>query len=480
VSAVDDDDASRVRADVASAPTLADASRVLCHGLARIVGQPVALLSRDGDGWRFEAEGFPEDISEPTLTLAYDVTGPVADLETLREAAGQAWTGIAIGRAADREWMLMVPGTSESWSSIEGLEPFVDGIGVSLRRVGDKDNERYMSRFNRRLYAFSRRLARDTDSARAHALVLRTLAKQVGARTGALAIYVAADDTLAISATLGYPHAIVEHIRIMPGEGIIGRAFASGRPVLGRPSTDDAASRRLRYRTDSYMVLPIVAGNRRLAVVTLTDREDGRPFDRRDFRAARILAANAALAFTRERLNENVTELTRIATVDAVTGLFNRRYFEDRLEAEVQRARRQQLDLALLMIDIDDFKRINDTWGHLEGDRALRDVADLLRSGVRIFDVCARFGGEEFVIIMPGATAQVAMHVAERVRRQVEQHSSRDPLPITISVGVGMLEQDATADELVAVADRALIAAKAAGKNLVWIAGQGNRTRQTP
>jgi GGDEF domain-containing protein len=72
------------------------------------------------------------------------------------------------------------------------------------------------------------------------------------------------------------------------------------------------------------------------------------------------------------------------------------------------------------------------------------------------------------------------MHVAERVRRQVEQHSSRDPLPITISVGVGMLEQDATADELVAVADRALIAAKAAGKNLVWIAGQGNRTRQTP
>ena len=225
------------------------------------------------------------------------------------------------------------------------------------------------------------------------------------------------------------------------------------------------------------MVVPVVAGTRRLAVVALTDRIDGRSFDARDFAAVRILAANAALAFTRERLTENLTELTRIATVDAVTGLFNRRYFEGRLEAEVQRARRQQQELALLMIDIDDFKRINDTWGHLEGDRALRDVADLLRSGVRIFDVCARFGGEEFVIVMPGATAQIAMHVAERIRRQVEQHSAHEPLPVTVSIGIGMLAQHASEDDLVASADRALIAAKTAGKNLVWLDGQsGSRT----
>ena len=99
---------------------------------------------------------------------------------------------------------------------------------------------------------------------------------------------------------------------------------------------------------------------------------------------------------------------------------------------------------------------------------------------MRIFDVCARFGGEEFVILMPGATAQVAMHVAERIRRQVEQHAARDPLPITVSVGVGMLDADATTDELISAADRALIAAKTAGKNLVWIAGQGSRVRQMP
>lgn len=326
-----------------------------------------------------------------------------------------------------------------------------------------------MTPFSRRLYAFSRRLARDADSIRAHQLVLRTLAAQANARTGALATYVAAEDALTIAATHGYPQSVVEHLRIVPGEGVIGRAFATGRPTLGRSTDLQPRPPRLRYRTDSYIAVPLVAGARRLGVVTLTDRGDGHAFDDGDFAAVRILAANAALAMSRERLTANLTELTRIATVDAVTGLFNRRYFEGRLEAEVQRARRQRQELALLMIDIDDFKRINDTWGHLEGDRALREVADLLRSGVRIFDVCARYGGEEFVIVMPGASAEVATHVAERIRRQVEQRAAHDPLPITISIGIGMLRARDAMDDLIARADRALIAAKTAGKNLVWI-----------
>lgn len=156
------------------------------------------------------------------------------------------------------------------------------------------------------------------------------------------------------------------------------------------------------------MVLPVLAGAERLAVVALTDRTDGRPFDARDFQAARMFAATAAPAFTRERLRERLDELTQLATVDPLTGLFNRRYFETRLEAEAERARRQAQDLALLLIDIDNFKHVNDMRGHLEGDRTLRDVADLLRAGVRIFDVCTRYGGEEFVIVMPDAPVAVA------------------------------------------------------------------------
>ncbi len=342
------------------------------------------------------------------------------------------------------------------------------------------DDAAFVTRLDRRLYGFSRRLARDTDTARAHRLVLRTLAAQANAQTGALATYDAEENALTISATHGYPRSVVEHLRILPGEGVIGRAFATGRPTLGRTADLPQRKPRLRYRTDSFSAVPLVAGPRRLGVVTLTDRSDGSAFDAQDFAAVRMLAANAALAMARERLTANLTELTRIATVDAVTGLFNRRYFESQVEAEVQRARRQRQELALLMIDIDDFKRINDTWGHLEGDRALREVADLLRSGVRIFDVCARYGGEEFVIVMPGASAEVATHVAERIRRQVEQRSAHDPMPITISIGVGMLRPHDAIEDLIATADRALISAKAAGKNLVWIDGHsGTDTRRT-
>jgi diguanylate cyclase (GGDEF)-like protein len=110
-----------------------------------------------------------------------------------------------------------------------------------------------------------------------------------------------------------------------------------------------------------------------------------------------------------------------------------------------------------------------DTWKVTEqGDRTLRDVADVLRAGVRIFDVCARYGGEEFVIVMPDASLAVAQQVAERIRLRVERRFAHDSPPVTVSIGVGMLGPHAAADDLIDIADRALIAAKRAGKNVVW------------
>jgi diguanylate cyclase (GGDEF)-like protein len=357
-----------------------------------------------------------------------------------------------------------VPGSAAEWSGVSDLEALITDVRGDLARRLESD-DRGTAQFARRLYAFARRLSRAQDAQRTHRIILAAMARQVRARTASIAVYSEPERLLTITETRGYPRVLVEHVRIRPGAGVIGRAFATGRAAIGNAATH-GHPRRARYASDSYLVVPLAADKGPVAVVTLTDRIDG-AFSEQDLEAARMLAATACLALARERVTESLDELTRVATVDAVTGLFNRRYFETRLQAEVQRARRQSQDLALLMVDIDDFKRINDTFGHLEGDRALKEVADLLRGGVRIFDLCARYGGEEFAIVMPGAGRQMAIQVAERIRRGIYDRSRLDPLPVTVSIGVGLLKPDHAPDDLIGAADRALIAAKRAGKNTV-------------
>jgi diguanylate cyclase (GGDEF)-like protein len=469
-SIVAPDETEAVRAlalQVAAQVTLAHATEILCSGMARVLDAPLALLSRDPFSWRFEAQAIPDSLASGALSTA-ERTGTADDaVRQLQEDSGHAWTAIALRTVGDREWALLLAGQSGTWADRPGFEEVIDQIDWSLGQVASREQADHAMRLQQKLHAFTHRLAREDDGTRLNSLVLRTVASQVHARTGALAMFSAADEALAIVTTLGYPLSIVEHLRIRPGDGLIGRVYASGRPIAGDTAVE--GTRRLRYRTDSYMVLPVVAGRTCVAVVALTDRADGRPFDARDFASARVLASTAAPSFSRERLRERLAHVTELATVDAVTGLFNRRYFETRLEAEVERARRQKQDLAVLLLDIDDFKRVNDTRGHLEGDRTLREVADLLRAGVRIFDVCARYGGEEFVIVMPAASLAVAQHVAERIRATIQRSFSREVPVVTVSIGVGMLGTAASAKELIEVADRALISAKRAGKNLVSV-----------
>jgi diguanylate cyclase (GGDEF)-like protein len=149
------------------------------------------------------------------------------------------------------------------------------------------------------------------------------------------------------------------------------------------------------------------------------------------------------------------------------------------LGEELQRSRRHEIPLALLLIDIDDFKVVNDSYGHLAGDVVLRDVAEILRRSVRVFDVCARFGGEEFVIIMPGSTAESAMRIAERIRERIETYRPSDRLlsamRITVSIGLAVSDLGTTVGQLLTQADGALYSAKHAGKNRVRAAKEAAR-----
>ena len=166
-------------------------------------------------------------------------------------------------------------------------------------------------------------------------------------------------------------------------------------------------------------------------------------------------------------------ETLKYATLDALTELNNRRQFETRLNQEISAAKRQQTPLCAMMIDIDFFKKINDTYGHANGDKALKKLAEIIKVQLRESDIASRYGGEEFAIILPNTKLDEAYLVAERLRGAVEkdyvaiQSKDADKINLTISIGLAQYEQDSERDKMFNDADKALYQAKKDGRNKV-------------
>jgi diguanylate cyclase (GGDEF)-like protein len=173
-----------------------------------------------------------------------------------------------------------------------------------------------------------------------------------------------------------------------------------------------------------------------------------------------------------------VTRAELEAISDGLTGLYNHRYLHERLDEELERARRDGIELALLFIDLDEFKAHNDALGHKAGDEALRRVARILEECSRRIDLAARYGGDEFVLVLVDSSAAGACEVAERVRESVAGAHANGGPPLTVSIGIATFPGDArTKDELLDKADWALYAAKRAGRDRVlrfapWVDGQ--------
>jgi two-component system cell cycle response regulator len=196
-----------------------------------------------------------------------------------------------------------------------------------------------------------------------------------------------------------------------------------------------------------------------------------KPFDQRELRA-RMDILLKKLAYLNQLQSHYETALSS-AINDGLTGLYNHAYFRRFLELELKRSIRQGYPVALTIFDIDDFKKCNDTFGHLAGDQILIELARLVKINIREVDLAARYGGEEFVTVLPYAQREGALKVAERIRSAVESHrflegASSSPDKVTLSIGVALCPEDATSpQDLIENADRMLYKAKKGGKNRV-------------
>lgn len=227
-------------------------------------------------------------------------------------------------------------------------------------------------------------------------------------------------------------------------------------------------------QTKSEMCVPMIFFGDKVGVLAL-DSAKRDAFEEADIQPLESVADICAAAIKNTVYFEQAQQL---AFKDGLTGIFNRRFFELRIAEELERANRYQQNLAVVMLDIDHFKKLNDEFGHLLGDEVLRQVSQILNDSMRKGDVVCRYGGEEFALLLPQATPENAAEAAEKVRRNIESHHFPGvPRRVTISCGVaGHPEFGRTRDEIVAAADAALYAAKQAGRNRVMNAEQARKT----
>ena len=213
-------------------------------------------------------------------------------------------------------------------------------------------------------------------------------------------------------------------------------------------------------------MMPLVAKGQAIGLVELFSKSVVR-WDEDRLALARTMANEAAMALENARLYEDARKL---ADRDPLTGFYNHRFLHERLGEEVVRSQRGRRPLSVLMLDLDDFKLVNDTFGHLFGDRVLTWTGEVIRATLRASDIPARYGGDEFAIILPETDAEEARIAAERIlgafRDNAFVSETRGPVPIGASIGAATFPFDGrTATELIAAADQALYRVKRAGGN---------------
>ncbi|MEK6532223.1 MAG: diguanylate cyclase [Deltaproteobacteria bacterium] len=318
-----------------------------------------------------------------------------------------------------------------------------------------------------------RSLAPVLDREELYETILAKSSELVGAERGTLMILDSKDNVLCVKASVGIDKKITEDLRIKAGEGISGATVANGIPVVVKDIEREAPARKNMpaYKTKSFISLPLKFDNRVIGVINIADKISGEVFSEEDLHLLVTFANYASIALERGAYYSMSEELKLLSMTDPLTGLFNRRYFHERIFEEIERVKRHSECFTTFIIDIDNFKGFNDRYGHTVGDEVLKSVARSIRDAVRSMDVVARYGGEEFAVILPHTSKKDSEDIAERMRKDIERNAvatGDQPARPTVSIGVAEFPHDAgNIDDLINRADRAMYMAKRLGKNRV-------------
>jgi diguanylate cyclase (GGDEF)-like protein len=318
-----------------------------------------------------------------------------------------------------------------------------------------------------------RSIASVLDREELYETILEKSTELLGAERGSLMILDNKNKVLAVKAAKGIDRSVIKDIRVKVGEGISGSIVAKGIPVMVLDIEDEVPLHKniSRYKTKSFVSIPLKLDDRVIGVINISDKISGEVFSEEDLCLLLSFANYASIALERGAYYSMSEEFKMISMTDPLTGLFNRRYFRERLYEEVERVKRHSECFTTFVIDIDNFKHFNDNYGHVAGDEMLRSVARTIRNAVRSMDVVARYGGEEFTVILPHTNKKESHVIAERIRKEVEKLSRLSTViseEYTISVGIAEFPLDSnTIDGIIHNADRAMYTAKRLGKNRV-------------
>jgi diguanylate cyclase (GGDEF)-like protein len=316
-------------------------------------------------------------------------------------------------------------------------------------------------------------------------LILKAAIDLVHAERGFIMLLDESNNQLVLEIVHGLPNPEAEDMinrgliptaGIRPGEGIQGKVLQTRQPIKIH-EISDYRMMGLEEGIQSIMCVPLCLNDDAFGVIYVTNKKDNRLFSDQDLDVLSILAGNVATVIDQARL-------FKITVTDHLTGLFTRRFFEPQLHNEIKRALRFGHSLALLALDADHFKDVNDTYGHQAGDLVLKAIAATIQGNLRKnIDVAARLGGEEFFCFLPETSPEGAWIVAERIRKHIstmvipfEQHN----ITITMSIGIACFPHDSQkADELIKAADEALYQSKHNGRNRVSAFNNPNPTKSS-